>query len=275
MTGLLVSRPRVMRTILVLPMLIGCVGGGRDARRASATDSIRVFPVSHSDSAPTPWLANRDSGVPPFDSSSVHFGVTGRPIVPITLRYECEGEDCMVQFPAVTCKATSLRAAAADSAPVVTHLVEGDTLDVPRRDAHVTKVGIVVVRKSFVLDHALFEDEEVGPPGPRSDTVRLARGDTIFLLDWSTAGHWFWTHRSTLHEGHQFWSDPPGAIWSSTKIDSTFAAGHSEPVTEDWWYVRPKRGGPGWWHNDGRGSLWSISDMVRLHDDCPKDADAR
>jgi hypothetical protein len=253
-----------MRRILLLPLLIACVDARSDERAAPRPEPVAVRPTPSTDSSIVPAPVVPDAMVAEADSTVVGYDAAGRPRVPIVLRGDCEGEECQAEFRAAVCEPTALRAAPVASAPIVTELAEDDTVDV-RRDLHVKQVGVVVLKRGFVLDRDIGDVENPTPP-PRSDTVRFARGDTLYLIQYLSLGSWRWAHHGTQHDSYMFWSEPPGG--GPARSDSSRAAGRSVPVTEDWWYVRPPRGVPGWWLGTDHDELVSTTDQVRGHD-CP------
>jgi hypothetical protein len=250
-----------MRHILTLLLLTACVKGVDD-EHGPVNDSAGVQPAT------SMAAVGADSGAIASDSDPVRFDATGRPIVPTVLSGDCEGEDCEYAFPAAVCRPVDLRAAPTESAPVIGHLASRDTVQV-KRDLHVKTVGVVVLKKTFVLDRDIGDIEEPTPQ-PRSDTVRFAQGDSIYLIRYLSLGMWRWAHRGRQHDSHEFWSALPGRDQRPERNDSSLAAARSEPIREDWWHVRSGRGAEGWWLGSGHDDLVSTSDRVRRHDDCPR-----
>jgi hypothetical protein len=202
----------------------------------------------------------------PGDTNSVRFDASGRPMVPIVLHDYCAGEDCVTKFDAVACIATALRGGPADSSAIVTTVAEGDSLRVEHRDLRIPRVGTVVTRTAFVLgsDTGVEDDDE----HPRSDTVRFAAGDTVYLIAYGALGSWSWAHHGMEHASQEFWATAPDHALGGVSDDSSRAVGLSTPTTEDWWFVRPRTGQPGWWHADGHEELQSVGGMEHWADDC-------
>jgi hypothetical protein len=253
--------------MILLLTLVACAGTGADDRRPPTPDSTHGRSAVI-DSSVTPPVSTLDSPEVLADADSLRLDAAGRPMVPVVLRHDCEGEDCEWAFAAAVCRPTMLRAAPTESAPIVARLAEGDTIDV-ERDLHIRKIGVIVLKQTFTLDRDIGDVEEPIPQ-PRSDTVRLSQGDTIYLIRYLSLGAWRWAYRGRQHDSYEFWSAPPDGEPSAAHTDSSRAAARSEPVREDWWHVRPRRGAPGWWLGNGHDELLSTSDRVRRHDDCPK-----
>jgi len=187
---------------------------------------------------------------------------------PVVFPQTCEGESCEVQFPALACAAVELRSAPADTASVAARIAPGDTVEVRTRDLHVLEPGRIVLRRDF----ALTEWQGEGGRHPRSDTLRFAAGDTVYLLRYIEVGAWTWWHRGRLQDGDEFWAGPlgdgPGAATHSS--DSSVAVALSHPIRADWWRVEPRSGRAGWWRADTLYGLMSIPRMEKWNDECPK-----
>ena len=141
-------------------------------------------------------------------------------------------------------------------------------MQVARRDLRVRQVGVVVIKDDHVLDSESVEVAEGDIMSPRSDTVRLVRGDTVFVIKYLALGRWTWAHRGRLHDSDEFWAAAPVPGLGGAGTDSSVAVARSTPETEDWWYVQPRKGAPGWWRGDDRSELQSVSYMERWGDDC-------
>jgi hypothetical protein len=192
-----------------------------------------------------------------------------RPSMPRVIERFCEGESCEVGgYAALACTVVGLRAAASDTAPVVARVERGDTVHVRARDLHVLEPGLIVMRRDFTLDWEM--DVESGRY-PRTDTLRFAAGDTVYLLHYTELGDWVWWYRGREERGSEFWAGPQdedlGAATHSR--DSSTAVGLTHPVRADWWHVRPRSGKPGWWRADTLHSLMSIAMMQKWNDECP------
>jgi hypothetical protein len=108
---------------------------------------------------------------------------------------------------------------------------------------------------------------------PRRDTIRFSRGDRVYALAYLSLNRWALTYHGRRLDSYPFWPQPLLASPEEPARDSSFAVARSEPRSEDWWYVRTRRGVAGYWHGDPYRELHSVSDMVRLHDSCPADRD--
>jgi hypothetical protein len=227
---------------------------GDAARRAGR----RLATVEQQGTTEQPGMTKPAPEVIPVDAR-------GRPILPLIYRDACEGENCVAQFDALACAPTALRAVANDSARVVTRVKAGDTLSVNGRDLHVTAFGMVMLKRDYTLDGGDDTDQRQ----MRRDTLHFARGDTIYLLRYFEPGWWRFWRKGKMSEGHQFWGRAPtdGSPIEAGE-DSTNAVARSIPETEDWWYVQPRRGMPGWWHADADIALQSIHEMAREGESC-------
>ena len=238
----------------------------------SRAESVSATPDSVTATADsvsaTPDEAESVVASPRADTSSVRFDEAGHPFTPIVLRDYCEGEDCGTHFEAIACLSTGLRASPSDTSAIAIPLAEGDSVKVIRRDLRVVSPGVVVMKNDFVIDH-----EEVEVTGgfknfPRPDTVRLARNDTVYLLNYEALGRWSWALRGRLHDSDEFWAAAPGGGLGGAGSDSTHAVARSTPITEDWWLVQTRAETSGWWHGDDNQELQSISHMQHWGDDC-------
>jgi hypothetical protein len=265
-----------MRSIVLLVVLAACTGTDRVDQAAppptpapSATAGASTVTAAAVDSAAVQRASMLvDSAAAPPDSAPVAFDAAGHPIVPIVLRDYCEGEDCTSHYEAIACLPTGLRGAPSSSAPVVSPLAAGSKVQVLRRDLHVPSVGVVVVKKSFVLDHEMVEAAAGDVASPRSDTVRFARGDTVYVISYLALGRWRWALHGKLYDSDQFWASTEAQGLGAADPDSSRAVARSAPTTEDWWYVQPGSGAPGWWRGDDRVELQSIGSMEKWNDDC-------
>ena len=198
------------------------------------------------------------------ESEPIRFDRAGHPILPIVLRGACEGESCAGSFVAHSCMATALRATPSAEAPIVLRLAAGEFVQV-RRDLHVRAAGVVVVQRDFPLTRDDAEDDVV----PRSDTVKFARGDTVFVLHYMELGRWAWSHRGRLYDSGEFWSAAPDQDLGSKMGSSADAKALSTPKREDWWKVTRRNGSSGWWlREDYDEALQSVEYMQKWGDDC-------
>ena len=178
----------------------------------------------------------------------LQFEASGRPRLPYVVRNTCMIMECRTRFHVVACKPAGLRSAAADTASILTVVPASDTVRVWQVDLHVTAPGVVVMSKDHVLDTNSGGGEN--PPSAREDTVRVRRGDTIFVLHDIASEERVWTHRAKLHRSEPFWPDHGTA---SNEPPRNASAPNPDPVVEEWWWVQPRRGAAGWWHAiDGR-----------------------
>ena len=170
------------------------------------------------------------------------------PEMPRWLEGACQGEDCGFGYRAVACRRLELRAADSLSARVVGRIEPGDTVTAEIGNLRVTSPGIVVLIRDTVL---ATDDGE-----PRADTLRLVRGDTLYVLEYRMLGAWTWWFRGRLTEGIEFWNGP-GQRYFGRGRDSLPAIAPVEPTVETWIRLTGPRSLAGWW-------LWNIDDWARL-----------
>jgi hypothetical protein len=256
-----------MRWPHVLPLLIAaaCAGTGTEGSRSAALIGVKSRVYSSGPRAvPAPPAADSSGS----DTATVKFDAAEHPVLPVVLRDYCEGEDCGTHFDAVACIPTGLRDAPSDGAPITIPLAAGDSARVVRRDLRVLSPGVVVVMQDFVLDQEEVEVAGGVAKAPRTDTVRIARGDTLYLISYLAMGRWRWALHTRLHDSDEFWAAAPEGGLGGAGDDSTHAAARSMPETEDWWLVETRSAKAGWWQGDGHSELQPISDMQHWSDDC-------
>lgn len=229
---------------------------------AAARDSV-VLPLT-ADTTATPL--SRDTVTFPADTG-LRLGADGRPVFPLIFARSCEGEDCETSFPAFACAPVDLRASPFPTAPVVARVARGDTVQVSRADLHVVQPGIVVVKARTVIDSEFPGD---GDPRPRPDTLRLAAGDTLWLIRYESLGEWDYWWRGRMSSGSEFWGVPPtGEAFGESSADSSRAIARSQPVTESWWLLSSGARPLGWWRVDSLARLRSLRTMDYWGDYCP------
>lgn len=184
---------------------------------------------------------------PPQDM--LRFDAEGRPRLPFIERDACEGEECTTRFRVVACRPTVLRAALSEAAPVAAAVAAHDTMRVWRFD-HITRTaGIVVIARDTVLEEQTGWDSPVASV----DTLRLSRGDTLFLFP-DRGGTSRWTYHSKAVHTLRFWTDQDV---------------RAKPEYEEWWYVQTRRGATGWWRGDsGHHEIQPIDDIIGEYTHC-------
>lgn len=236
----------------------------RDTTPAALVDTAVATLSADTTAAP---LA-RDSVVLPADTG-VRVGADRRPRFPVIFSTSCEGEDCETTFRAFACAPVDLHASPTGDAAVVARVGRGDSVDVRRTDIHVLRPGMIFVKQPIILDSD--PDSDTGDPIPRGDTLRLAAGDTVYLLQYLGLGSWYYWSHGKLTSGAEFWGGPPdySALGASAMADTSRAVARSQPLTEKWWLVA--RGGRtlGWWRADSVHRLRSVMQMQRWEDYCP------
>ena len=258
-----------MRWTPILALVIACTGTADDGRDTSAARPSAAPPLDSSrratanadtasDSLFTVLAAAFDKGVgtetqppppPPLTlpaQQPLTFEPSGRPKLPYVVRDMCMIMECNTRFRAVACRAAPLRVSPSDTAAIVTTIRPLDTVRVWQTDLRVTAPGIVVMSRDSVLDMNSGDGDI--PPSARADTVRLSRGDTIYVLHDIASQERIWAHRGKVHRSEPLWSDHENQIPESFRPKRQAGTPTPNPTVEDWWWVQPRRGAPGWWH---------------------------
>ena len=165
------------------------------------------------------------------------------PPMPRYLEGYCEGESCGFDYKVVACKRLTLRSGDMRSARDVGALVSGDTASVLTGSIRVTSPGIVLIRR----DTLLATDDDY----PRTDTLKLVRGDTVYVLEYHELGYWTLWYRGRLTEGIEFWNGP-GQNYFGKGRDSLPAYSPTRPTTETWLKLRSGKT-EGWWLREDGG----------------------
>lgn len=270
------------RTPLLLAVLLAIAACSRERSAAEARDSALAAPAAVSSSVGGASLASSSIATPstatlplahdsvvtwPGDTG-VHVGTDGRLRFPMVFAASCEGEDCETSFKGLACAPVELRAAADTAAPVVARVARGDSVHVTRTDLHLVRPGIVVVKKPIVRASETGMDDDRATP--RADTLRIAAGDTVWLLQYEQLGWWryWWKGRTT--DGGQFWgvADDEEALGEVTH-DTSRAVARAQPATESWWLLDDGKHPIGWWRADSTASLRSVYNMEHWDEHCP------
>src|SRR5262245_41763222 len=118
------------------------------------------------------------------------------PPMPRYLEGYCEGESCGFDYNVIACKRLTLRSEDSRSARAVGSIPPADTAHVVTGSIRVTAPGIVILSR----DTLLATDDDY----PRTDTLRLARGDTVYVLEYHELGYWTLWYHGKLTEGIEF-----------------------------------------------------------------------
>ncbi|NUQ20184.1 MAG: hypothetical protein HOQ09_04405 [Gemmatimonadaceae bacterium] len=272
-------QPRLSTLFFTLLPVVACAhdrraGEARDSALASpavVSSSVAAAPLATSLVA-TPSTAtlplSHDSVVTWPADTGVHVGPDGRLRFPIVFAASCEGEDCETSFKGLACAAVDLRAAADTAAPVVARVARGDSVHVKRTDLHLVRPGIVVAKRPIVRASETGIDDD--RTMPRADTLRIAAGDTVWLLQYEQLGWWryWWKGRTT--DGGQFWGVPADEeAFGEATHDTSRAVARSQPATESWWLLDDGKHPIGWWRADSTASLRSVYNMEHWDEHCP------
>jgi hypothetical protein len=138
----------------------------------------------------------------------------------------------------VACSSLTLRERDAATAPVTGTLRAGDTAVVTDGNLELLAPGVVVLQR----DTLLATDDGA----PRIDTLRLARGDTVYVLEYRELGHWTLWYRGRLTDGVEFWNGP-GQAYFGVGRDSLPGRSLRAPVTMTWLHLRGAGSAQGWW----------------------------
>ncbi|HET7186791.1 MAG TPA: hypothetical protein VFI52_01490 [Gemmatimonadaceae bacterium] len=264
-----------MRWILLLPIVLACVDHGSDRTPLPATpgvpepSAIAIANERAIATVATPRAVEADSAfpapvVPEPPQDSLRFDAAGHPLLPWIVRSACQGEDCTTQFEGLACSATVLHAEPVEASPVVATVAEGEMVQVVRRDLHVNRAGIIVVKRDHVLDHDYSDEDDLVP---RTDTLHFARGDTVYALHYLALGRWVWAYHARIYDSNEFWGAATHDMGANSS-DSSVAIARSQPQREDWWLVATRAGVVGWWSNTAHWELHGTFQMQHWGDDC-------
>jgi hypothetical protein len=232
----------------------------RDSAAPSAIAQARVTPPQDSGSERTDSLVEPRNPDPPVDSAGkaarrarmeafrreYDWPLPPPPRIegyPIIYRNSCIGESCGTERIVIACQDVPLHESASKDSPMSLVLKKGDTATAGQ-DLHVIAPGIVVIRRDFVRDHD-FDDD--GRRVPLPDTIRFARGDTVFLLLYGELGTWRAKYRGTELLLSAFWGARPRLErLGGAGTDSTNAVLRSEFYVDTWWPLKLPDGRTGW-----------------------------
>jgi hypothetical protein len=158
--------------------------------------------------------------------------------MPRRLQGYCEGESCGFDYRIVACSSLTLRERDAGGARVSGTLRAGDTAVVTTGNVEVLAPGIVVLQRDTTL---ATEDGAA-----RSDTLLLARGDTVYVLEYRELGHWTLWYKGRLTDGIEFWNGPGQAFFGVGR-DSLPGRSLRAPASMTWLHLRGPGGVQGWW----------------------------
>jgi hypothetical protein len=165
----------------------------------------------------------------------------------------CPGEGCRFNEVWTACTVLVARKEKRVDAPPAFILNPGDQVRVVTGDVHVEVPGMVVLRDTLTY---------VPEPGAQ-DTVRFARSDTLYLLNYLGEGFLVWWLHGQADTGQMFWW-----AWPEPDPDPAPRAVLVRPTRALWWVrVRNKAGAEGWLVPG-----FSISSRydIGLEDNCPK-----
>lgn len=160
------------------------------------------------------------------------------PLMPQRFAQYCEGESCHFGCRVRARQPISLLNTDERNAPVSGRLSPGDTALVATGSLWLRRPGIIVLVRDTVL---ATDDGE-----PRADTLKLVRGDTIYLLAYGELGNWSWWFRGRYGYGAEFWNGP-AQRYTGKGRESLPAMSMGEPVREPWLRLEGKNGQSGWW----------------------------
>ena len=265
---MLVQHGRSFGVAAVAVALAACSAGSRDSAPA-VRDSAPVVVARDTRFSVPPAPLSRDTVTVAAGDTGIRVGVDGRLLFPIVFEASCEGEGCQTSFEARACAAVELRARSDAASPVVARLAEGDSVPVRRTDLHIVQPGIVVVKKAIVRKSEPSMDDD--QPMPRSDTLRFAAGDTVYLLQYEQLGWWSYWWKGKSIDGAGFW----GAVGDGDALgvrasDTSQAVARSQPVIERWWLLGDDTHSMGWWRADSAASLRPLASRVYEGLACPE-----
>lgn len=224
---------------VVVPCVASC-GESREARTADTSMREVASETASSRRRAIARVATTDSVGAPLRSD------TGRLHLPRVRPNFCEGEACSFNFPLVACTALTLRAADAINAPELGRVLPGDTVIVETGNLHIPTPGLVVMRRDAVITYVTALEAS----GIEShDSVRLAAGDSLLLLEYHGEGSWAVGYEGRWMIVDEFWGGP-ASRGSGRDDDALPAISVSKPEVINWLRLRPRRGETGWWREE-------------------------
>jgi hypothetical protein len=255
--------------MVICALSIGCIS--QERANPPAASPARAAPAPSTTLMSVDSLAALEIRDTTADSLVISADSAGHPVYPITLHDVCEGEDCSPTFTGVVCRAFELHATEQDDSPVVARLAAGDTMAVTGVNYHMTRLGVVVLRRDTVMVRILAAEDDVPV---RAETVRVARGDSLYLVRYYELGEWQWWYHGLLHRGEEFWVGPTtpglGAWRDPAKHPRAIAVALSHPDAEIWHHIVSRSGQSGWLSPHGPGLLvptpgydgWNCADAL-------------
>lgn len=236
---------RVFHAVALL--VITCVGACAETSRKTATiDSIpsaasRELPPPTTVVAPAETTHYPPDPPPPPD--------TVRLVLPRVLVGFCQGEGCDFGYSLVACTTLTLRAADDSTAPEVGRVNPGDTVLVETGNFRISAPGIAIVRREAVVAYESPSDRAWA-----ADSVRLAAGDTLHLLEYHGEGYRAIAYKGRVVIVDEFWSGP---VQHGFQDDNHTlpAVSITAPDAIQWLRLRPRNGGAGWWPRERSHAL--------------------
>jgi hypothetical protein len=224
------------------------VGACSQPRDPATVDSVALLPVADTTSART---ASPDSVdvIPDPAATIILRSDTGRLEFPRVLRNFCEGEACSFNYSLVACTTLPLQSADSSGAPEIGRIAAGDTVLVETGNVHVRAPGLAVVRRPHVVS---FEAAYYATGISSEDSLQLAAGDSLFLLEYHGEGYWAVGHKGRWMIVQEFWAGPVKAGsdgWDNQRAAISVQA----PDVVQWLRLRSPRN-TGWWREEPRTS---------------------
>ena len=171
---------------------------------------------------------------------------TGRLEFPRILRNFCEGEGCFFNVSLVACTTLVVRSADSSNAPQVGQIDAGDTVLVETGNVHVTVPGLAIMRRAHV---AHYEAAMTAAGIELYDSLSLAAGDTLLLMEYRGEGYWAVGHDGRWAVVEEFWGGPVTRI-SGRSEDALPAISIQAPEVIRWLRLRSRGGITGWWRRE-------------------------
>lgn len=251
---------RWRRILVRLPLVAAGIGACARPPQRARVDFVAALPAPETISS----TSDVSQTVIVEDPNRIVRSDTGRLEFPRIRRNFCGGEYCSYDFSVVACTTLVLRSADSGNAPEVGHVNAGDTVVVETGKVHIPVPGLAIMRRDHVVS---YEAAMTAAGIPLYDSLRLAAGDTLLLLEYRGEGFWAVGHEGRWAVVEEFWAGPVKRI-SGRLEDELPAILIKAPEVIHWMRLRSRSGSTGWWR-------WEESKTIRVDPEWPQSCPRR